>query len=222
MRVFACSIIGSALLTLGTSAYAQTVFANDSDDWAMISNVVDQNNLPIGHIYGAPKSKMTMEEGRVTFGAGKFVAVPDKQEVVACSVVGDKVVDFVALKVSSLSWDAVGNPIDIGLRAPSVTYHLAADTSDNLVEQKLLVDGKYPGFNIVHKSDALALKELAGGADRTPTMLVSFVAKVGDKNIRENIGLFLSFNRCKVASSTPPRSTTATPKAAPKTIPHQH
>lgn len=221
MRFFAYSIVGSAILILGASAYAQTGYKNTTNDWFMTSTVSGSHGELIGNIYTAPKSTLFIEDGKIIHGAGKFVSETDKKEVIACRVIGDKLVDFVALEVSALSWSAFGDPVEITLRKPSVTYHLTADKSDNLVEQKLLVDGKYPGFNIVKKSDAIVLNEIAGKVERTPNMFVSFAVKSVDKSTPKSIGLFLQFNGCKLATSTPPRSTTAAPKTGPKPIPHQ-
>lgn len=208
MRFFAYSILGPALLTLGASAYAQTGYKNDSNDWSMVSYVSGSHGEVLGKMFAAPNSTLLIDGGKVSHGAGKFVAEPNQKEVIACSVVGDENIDFVALDVSALSWSAFGYPAEITLRKPSVTYHLTADKSNNLVEQDLLVDAKYPGFNIVNKSDAVVLNEIAGKVERTPTMFVSFNVKSPDKSIRKSIGLFLQFNECTFASSTP------TPKSA--------
>jgi hypothetical protein len=220
MRIIAYFIIGAAVAVLGIPAYAQTVLKNDTGGWTPVMDVVGPNDEPIGRVYSAPKSTVVLEHGKVTSGAGKFVANKGMQIGMTCSVFGDKIVDWVGLDVSSISWNAVGNPVSIELRRPVVTYHLAADKSDNLEEQKLLVDAKYPGYSIVYKSDSLALKEIAGNVKPSPTLVISFVVKADDKSVREDMGLFVGFDRCRVATPTPQLSTTPAPKTTPKPASH--
>ena len=119
-----------------------------------------------------------------------------------------------------LSWNAFGYPLEITLRRPIASYHLTADKSDNIEESNLLADAKYPGFNIVKKSDAVILNAISGKVDRTPDMFVTFPIKSGNTTIRKRIGLFIGFNGCKVASPAPSTPTATAPKPAPKPVSH--
>jgi hypothetical protein len=219
MRVLAYFITFATFVSLGTSANAQA-FKNDTNDWSVISNVSGSNGESIGMVYAAPKATLYIENGKIGHGAGKFVAEPDEKELLACSVIGDKQIDFVSLEVSMLSWNAFGYPLEITLRRPIASYHLTADKSDNIEENNLLADAKYPGFNIVKKSDAVILNEISEKVDRTPDMFITFPVKSGNTTIRKRIGLFVRFNSCKVASPAPSTPTTTAPKPALKPVSH--
>jgi hypothetical protein len=212
MRFITYPILGAAISILSASAYAQTGYKNTTNDWIMVSNVSGSHGELIGKIFAAPKTTLWIENGRISHGAGKFVAEPGAKELLACSVPLDEQIDFVSVEVSRLSWNAFGYPLEIALHRPIVSYHLTADKSDNIEEERLLADGTYPGFNIEKKSDAVILDEVSGKVDHTPDVFVNFVIKSGDKAIRERIGLFIGFNWCKVAESVP-----SAPALLPKT-----
>jgi hypothetical protein len=220
MRVLVYSIVGAAISILCVSADSQTAFKNTTDDWSVVSRVNGSNGESLGTVYAAPKATLYIENGKISHGAGKFVAETDEKELLACSVFGDNQIDFVSVEVSALSWNAFGYPLEITLRRPIASYHLKADKSDNIEENNLMADAKYPGFNIVKKSDAVILNEISGKVDRTPEMFVTFPVKSGNITIRKRIGLFIGFNSCKVASPAPSTPTTTTPKPAPKPVSH--
>lgn len=220
MRTIAYPILAAAIWTVCASSYAQTAFKNTTDDWSVVSRVNGSNGESLGIVYAAPKATLYIENGKISHGAGKFVAETDEKELLACSVFGDKQIDFVSVEVSMLSWNAFGYPLEITLRRPIASYHLTADKSDNIEENNLLADAKYPGFNIVKKSDAVILNEISGKVDRTPDMFVTFPVKSGNATIRKRIGLFIGFNSCKVASPAPSTPTATAPKPAPKPASH--
>ncbi len=220
MRVLAYSAVAAAISILCVSADAQTAFKNTTDDWMVVSKVAGSNGESLGAVYAAPKATLNIENGKISHGAGKFVAESGEKELLACSVIGDKQIDFVSVEVSMLSWNAFGYPLEIELRRPIASYHLRADKSDNIEEGNLLADAKYPGYDIVKKSDAVILNELSGKVDRAPDMFVKFPVKSGSTTIRKRVGLFIGFNGCKVASPAPLTPTTAEQKPVSKPASH--
>jgi hypothetical protein len=128
-------------------------------------------------------------------------------------VLTDPLIDFVALEVSLLSWSTFGEPLEFSLARPVVTYHLKADKSDNLVEVPLLASNTYPGYNILKKTDATVLNEIAGKADRTPNLAISFSIKAAQSSPKR-VNMLLSYNACKVA--TPAPGATTAPKVSTK------
>ena len=216
MRVLVYSVFGAAISILSVSTNAQTAFKNTTDDWSAVSRVNGSHGEPLGIIYAAPKATLSIENGKISHGAGKFVAKPDEKELLACAVIGDKKIDFISVEVSMLSWNDFGFPLEIALRRPVASYHLTDDKSDNIEESNLLDDAKSPGFNIVKKSDAIILNEISGKMDRTPDMFVTFPIKSGNTMIRKRIGLFIGFNSCKVASPAVSTPTTTAPKPVSK------
>jgi hypothetical protein len=197
MRIVCWFAMALALIGL---TFAQTGFKNTTNDWSMISNVSGSRGELLGKVYAAPNSTLTLDGNSITGGAGKFVSEKGQKETVACSVYTDSVVDFVALEVSLLSWNTFGEPLEMSLARPVVSYHLKADKSNNFVDVPLLASGTDPGYSIVKKADATMLNELAGKTERTANLIISFPTKERENGAPTHLGMFLSFNSCRLAT----------------------
>jgi hypothetical protein len=185
------------------------ILKNDSGDWAAFSQIVGSNHERIGQLLGAPNSTLYFsKDGKgIEHGEAKFVADDGSSEVIACHV-SNAIVDFVALNVTELWWRAFGDTKEMKLLKQSVTYHLASNKTDELVEQELL-----RGVAIISKSDNIILNELRGTAKRGPNARISFNVKDGNRAIPTTVGLVMEFNGCVGAAAIPPALTTGSPAA---------
>jgi len=188
------------------------IMVNDSGDWASFSRVSGSKQETIGEMMAAPHAKIYFSaDGKsIEHGEAKFVATDGLKEIIGCHV-SDGLVDFVALDVTELRWGAFGDTKEMKLLKQSVTYHLTANKTDELVEQALLLEP-----TVVRKSDAAILDGLRDRSKRTPNVRLSFNIKDGEKTIPATIGLMMEFNAC-VGAVAVPRATT--PKGPSKKNP---
>ncbi len=199
--VAACTAV--FCMSFGPGAALAQAYKNDSDQWIKAIGVSGSKGEPIGWVYVAPHSTLTIGPGTIDHGAGKFIAEPSSKMVMGCFT-SDKQIDFVAVEISTIEWDSFGRTKQITLVRPIITYHVLGTPNSALPEASLVKSTNGELIPIVMTPDDVFMKELAGQSAPQPNAFVSFDIVSNGDTLHKEIGMFVTFNRCKVAITKSP------------------
>lgn len=163
--VAACTAV--FCMSFGPGAALAQAYKNDSDQWIKAIGVSGSKGEPIGWVYVAPHSTLTIGPGTIDHGAGKFIAEPSSKMVMGCFT-SDKPIDFVAVEISTIEWDSFGRTKQITLVRPIITYHVLGTPNSALPEASLVKSTNGELIPIVMTPDDVFMKELAGQSAPQP------------------------------------------------------